>query len=500
MKKRAALLIGLGLILSTLGPRDANAANTLIRDLDPVVVLGSAMPDFAGVPLAQLFVYKYSGGAWSQIPWQFDEVVGSAIVSSDNGLLDAQDQLVFMAADASDQAPVHAWLSDASAATYPRYELQVNDPLNPSQHAWVYVYRSQTLVSTITTDYVSYDAAQVLLTSDRYKLGQMTDHPAFNRLELNGNPVDILDRTKIRVNFFFLGLQTEMNQNTTPPVLTRAGHVRVVLNGGGILAYRAFYSNRIDVDVTSIPVPILWGRFSADLSPAASGSLYYDPNVSGVLIDGSPTPDSVPTSQAADWSQVSGATGTIVRIMDFSGAGGTATTYYKDNSALDSSDTGDQMSYGDAGVRIDSPPTINKKFVFWNWNYILPANQTNVGATYRGYARNPLQVQATATQSFMTSAVSIGRSGASDVVLTWASVSGADFYRVWYNQQPYFTPSGTPAQANANTSFTHAIVPADLTNYYYVVRAVDTVGSDNFESANSNRTGKFLFTLVPGTG
>ena len=145
MKKITALLIGVGLILSAPGPRAANAANTLTRDLDPVVVLGGVMPDFAGVPLAQLFVYKYSGGVWSQIPWQFDEVVGSAIVSSDNGLLDAQDQLVFMAADAGEQAPTRAWLSDASAATFPRYELTVNDPLNPSQHAWVYVYRSQTL-------------------------------------------------------------------------------------------------------------------------------------------------------------------------------------------------------------------------------------------------------------------------------------------------------------------------------------------------------------------
>ena len=105
MKKTVALLLCVGLILGALGPRVANTANTLIRELDPVVVLGSAMPDFAGVPLAQLFVYKYSGGAWSQIPWQFDEVVGGVIVTLGNGLLDAQDQLVFMAAEAGDQAP-----------------------------------------------------------------------------------------------------------------------------------------------------------------------------------------------------------------------------------------------------------------------------------------------------------------------------------------------------------------------------------------------------------
>ena len=83
----------------------------------------------------------------------------------------------------------------------PALELQVNDPLNATQHAWVYVYRSQTLASTITTNYVTYDASptQALLISDRYELGQMTDHPAFDRLELNASGVDILDRTKIRV-------------------------------------------------------------------------------------------------------------------------------------------------------------------------------------------------------------------------------------------------------------------------------------------------------------
>jgi hypothetical protein len=396
MKKIAALLVGVGLILGALGPRTAHAANTLTRALDPVVVAGSVMPGFAGVPLTQLFVYKYSGGAWSQIPWQFDEVAGGLIVASGNGLLDAQDQLVFMAADAGDQAPARAWLSDASAATYPRYELTVNDPLSPSQHAWVYVFRSQSLASTIATDYVTYDAAQALLTSDRYKLGQMTDHPGFNRLELNGSGMNILDRTKIRVKFLFLGLQTEMNVDTTPPVLTRAGHVRVVLNGGGILAYRAFYSNHIVVDVTSVPDTLQWGRFSADMSPAASGSQYYDSNVSaGVTIDG--VPDSMPTTPATDWSQVSGSTGSIVRLMDYSSAGGTPTTYYLDNLTIDPNDTGDQRSYGDAGVRVDGP---NRQFTFWSGNYILPANQPNVGGTYRDYARNPLQVQATETQPF----------------------------------------------------------------------------------------------------
>jgi hypothetical protein len=497
MKQTVALLLCVGLVLAVPGPRVADAANTLVRALDPVVVLGSAMPDFAGVPLAQFFVYKYSGGAWSQIPWQFDEVVGSAIVSSDNGLLDAQDQLVFMAADAGDQAPAHAWLADASAATFPRYELQVNDPLNATQHAWVYVYRSQTLISTISNDYVTYDGTQALLTSDRYKLGQMTDHPAFNRLELNGSGVDILDRTKIRVLFLFTP-NTEEDLAATPPDLTRAGHVRVVLNGGGILAYRAFYVNKIHVDLSPyLPLKPQWGRFSADMSSLASGSLYYDPNVpAGVVINGAA--DSVPLSPAADWSQVSGATGTVIRAIDFSGAGGTSETFYRDNVTPESPDTGETGSYGDAGVKITKPTAT--VFDFWSWNYILPANQPNVGATYRGYARNPLQVQA--TENLVAPVVTIGiPTGTTNVKLTWGAVGGATLYRVWWHStDPYFTSGGTLVTDDPDPSdltYTHAGAAANPANYYYVVRAAN---ANPAESADANRTGKFTFVLVPGTG
>ena len=74
----------------------------------------------------------------------------------------------------------------------------------------------------------------------------------------------------------------------------------------------------------------------------------------------------------------------------------------------------------------------------------IDASQQNVGATYKGYARNPLQVQAIKTLPFTTSTVTIGRSGASDVVLSWQPVIGADFYRVWYHVQPYFTSERDP--------------------------------------------------------
>jgi hypothetical protein len=189
----------------------------------------------------------------------------------------------------------------------------------------------------------------------------------------------------------------------------------------------------------------------------------------------------------------------VVRAVDFSDVGGTPTTFYRDNVTPESPDTGDPGSYGDAGVAIAD--LTKATFFVLNWNYILQGNQPNVGAAYNSYARNPLQVTATQTQPFTMSQVTIARSAA-DIVLSWAPVSEADFYRTWVSSQPYFAPTGTPAPDLDNNplTFTHTGAAANLTNYYYVVRAVDTVGSDNFESAISNRTGKFAFELVRGTG
>ncbi|NIS10616.1 MAG: hypothetical protein GWN18_01200, partial [Thermoplasmata archaeon] len=56
------------------------------------------------------------------------------------------------------------------------------------------------------------------------------------------------------------------------------------------------------------------------------------------------------------WNQVSGLTGTIVTVSRFPpGIGDAASTYYKDDSAIDGTDTGDQRSYGDAGFQVDDP-------------------------------------------------------------------------------------------------------------------------------------------------
>ena len=72
------------------------------------------------------------------------------------------------------------------------------------------------------------------------------------------------------------------------------------------------------------------------------------------------------------------------------GLGGTQSTYFKDNSAVDSDDTGDQRSYGDAGLQVDNPnPGI---YTVLGQSYFLTGAVANVGATYVEYYDNPLQV------------------------------------------------------------------------------------------------------------
>ena len=93
-----------------------------------------------------------------------------------------------------------------------------------------------------------------------------------------------------------------------------------------------------------------------------------------------------------------------------------------------------------------------------------------------------------------------------DVRLTWPKVTynvnnratTATKYQVYRSLQPYFTPgdasSPTPVAEVTATEYMDWGVINDPTAYYDVVRAVNVAGP----SADSNRVGKFSFTLVPG--
>jgi len=390
--------------------------NTWTRTREPVIVFGDQLSQFAGAALDDLFVYAYSGGSWTLVPFQFDEVDANGVYTVEDGLLDANDELVLMAMDLGDQADLSKWIPDADSQTHPRYQLQVTNSLNPSERGWIYVYRSATLAPSPPAGYVEWDAGNNQIVAGTYIMGfTPQDHVGVASLELNGSGIDALDRNKIRLNvtcwigtFHFQITLTEEDLPASDPTPDIEGPVRL---GGGntdssTWAYHSLYHLRTVVDLAGLEPPDLctsidinWLRFSSDwLDPTATGmapATYYDSNTpGGVPVDG--IPDAVPQTPPTGWHQTSGALGSTVQVVDVLPGGSSVWNFYRDDQTLNPEDTGDQLSFGDAGFGVDAP---SDQIPFELLTFVLDPAQPNIGATYRSYHTHPLEVAA-AAQSY----------------------------------------------------------------------------------------------------
>ena len=358
----------------------ALGANTIDRALDPVILKGSTVPLMLGAPVNNLFVYTYHAGVWTQRPSQVDELTSDGkYTAAEDSVLDANDEIAFMARDLGDQAPPAAPGRPAGLL----YEITVADPRDTAKRGWAYVVKSSTLKSTAAQDYVSFDASLHRIDGTNYQLGFATPKGWADYLTLGASTTDILDRTKLRVFCSFPGCPlTEEAQPNQEDDLVKDGPVRVILRNGRLIAYGGAVQS-----TTAITIPqILAGdlRFSTDFSPAVSGSTFYNAAVpGGVTADG--TADTVPATPFSPWWQLSTTAGTVIQVSDTSTIGGTPTNYYLDSAATDSADTGDKQHYADAGGAI-SDPNLSFEYVFAF--YFLPTSESNVG---EGYAANFFQ-------------------------------------------------------------------------------------------------------------
>jgi hypothetical protein len=416
-------LIVVSVVLTGQAIADVNAqasqAKTLDRDHEPVILKGSQVADLIDTPVEHLFVYTFSGNSLSgQVPVQVDEVTaGGSYTTTEDSLLDANDEIVFMAMDLGDQpANMTELYTLPISATW--YEIEVTNPLSSTQKGWAYLVRSDTLAH-ISKDYVDYNTTTRRITTDpdRYELGLASSYVGLDYLTMNGNSTDILDRAKIRAVLdigFPITLTEEALENPEiDPV--KDGPVRVILQqsvsaelGGLIseaslnttdLAYNSLLqaSTRISftlpgsVDLTSM-------RTSVDLSSAASGATFYNANTpGGVTVDGSP--DMVAATPLSNWTQISHTTGRLIQVSDPTPAGGTQKNYYCDDNSAGTTEcdgaprTGDDGSYGDAGILTEG--NVNPSFTIQSWLFVLPSadgGQDNLGATYKDYSFHPLSV------------------------------------------------------------------------------------------------------------
>jgi uncharacterized repeat protein (TIGR01451 family) len=389
---------GVGVLLVSLATADSDivtTAKTLARDLEPVIVTGADVGALSGAPVDELFVYSYTSDQWSQIPFQVDEVTATGdYTATEDAILDANDEIVFMAMDLGDQAPAHASILASLPISVPWYKMEVTDPIAPAKKGWAYLVHSTALTRTFAADYVDYDLASHRIKGTTYALGLAIPHPYFDYLALYGGD-DILDRTKTRLCFTYKPSFCPINEDNLPgdpqieDDLIIDGPVRVIVRGGFGLAYHSM------VEWTR---PISWKeswiqphmRFSTDFNEQAIGAIHYSTVVTeGVIVDGEP--DTVAEEPASPWFQLSADDGTLVQVGDIAAMGGEQYNYYEDDSEWERSDTGDGRRYGDAGLFVKQP---NPAFTYTLAFYVLPGAQPNVGATYEHFFWQPLSASA----------------------------------------------------------------------------------------------------------
>lgn len=414
---------------------------TLDRDLEPIVIMGSAFPEFQGAPISNLFAYAYraSTQSWEQIPFQIDERDANGSYFNPNGDetigLDGNDEFMFMAKDAGDRN-VFSWINDVVSGAFVRYEIEITDPLNPSKIAWVYLYRSNTLrLDPGLTDYVDYfksQTSQVAEDTVRSKFYEI----AHNRsgfpndlivpVSAGGSGVDILDRMKFRAKaslVISVSLDEDdiqFSSSNKDSIRAKDGMIRVIRELEATLkinlpfpfpdqeagfstppAYYYPYSSSFIFQIPEISTgSVTEGRMSFDLNPDASGMDFMSANnpAPGFIVNGfDDSPDLTVDNVLPDsnWIFYGGDQATIVNQFPLSlSVGGKRELYYKDNSSNNSSDTGDKKSYGDVGIKITDG--ISTPFTLSYKGYYLDSKRSSdVAKQIVQFEKNPMKVTTT---------------------------------------------------------------------------------------------------------
>lgn len=390
---------GFGMAPVDLPPSESvAAAKTLNRDLEPVVITGTTVGALVGFPIPELFAYAYTNDLWRQIPAQVDEVTAEDVyTTTEDGLLDANDEIVFMAKDLGNQAPSARPISASLPISPGWYELEVTDPISPTQKGWAYLVHSTVLTPTFSADYVNLDTGLRRINGSTYSLGLATTFLGFDHLTLGSSGVEILDRTKFRLNCGLPigcpkteelpGSRHEFVKDGPVRVIVRALGGRLVTVEQALLAYGSMASSTISLHIRFFRGSV---RFSTDFNENATGAIYYSAVVTGgISVDG--VTDTVAATPLSPWWQLSTSDGTLIQVADTTSIGGTQSNYYVDSSEWDGSDTGDRRHYGDTGVSIDDS---NRSFTYLFNIYFLPDVQPNIGATYEALFTHPLSTTA----------------------------------------------------------------------------------------------------------
>ena len=495
------------------------------RDLDPVIISGPDILGMSGVSINELYVYAYnaSENTWRPIPFQFDEKDNTANfwLANPDGFFNGNDELVFMAKDMGDQAPDGSyWIDDLVSQGYERVEITVTDTVDSSQ-AWAYVYRSTNSLPLSPEHYMDYkpdfaNAGADTIIAKTYIQSDTTGGIPSDWILTEGTGVDILDRQKVRINLLLYNLfefytNEDLLINFIDTVRKKIGPVRVIREvfwhidiGFGMNPFDfslplKYYPYSIESDGvsgtlnTSDHVYLL--RQSFDLNPDASGMKFYNPyNRSGIQIDGKGGDDGIDNTlddaPKVNWWQVTGNQGTYSIIFRLTEIGETRTLYYKDDDTIleEGQDTGDLVSWGDTGVKIEGTDIAGNISFSYKAYYLGPNKPDSLSDSLAANFENPVKYS-TETNTWFPVELAFFRALDSDgkVFLEWATETetnnyGFEIQRKTIDDTDWDKIGSVKGQGTTTTPHKYSFTDHNVITgtYYYRLKQIDVDGSFEF--------------------
>ena len=412
------------------------------RKLELVSISGAQLPFLLGTSIGsmRLLQYRASSGTWSPVPFQTDERDGGeSFLAEGNGILDSNDEIVFMAADAGDPADSTVWPEHTPGIDQDRYRITLIDSVAGEEAGEFTLYTDPALPVSDAV-YIDYYAAEDRVETDLYMLRHGSSgfqEDLFLKASAGGDSIDFLDRQKLRLKLTLdLGVlghkdvvvkeQMDEDIDIIPGLLkahirSRKKDVEAVTGSVRVIRYLTlevtFSASFLNDIVYKLPFTTVctaaytaWltgemavpeireddftadmkeMRLSTDWSPEAIGLRFFSrENTETIRIDG------IPDTPVTDLSWPGKSWHAVIADPDYEGTLASASVftatrlggyppgdfqrlYYKDFFWPDFDDTGDSRSYGDTGIFV-SGSRITGTVDFTSRSYFFPENLSSV--------------------------------------------------------------------------------------------------------------------------
>ncbi len=263
---------------------------TMSRTEDFVVIHGSMLKSNLEQSIERMALLACINGKIQPIPFQIDEISseGEWILPNyppylkkpkkhietdeDQGLLDENDELVFMIRDSGDRIQDESYPEDALSVD----EIMLKDPYDDGR-SWVYLCSYESTPPRSEKDYVDYIFPKNRVVSDNFEVGFSLEVPiSWDYLSFRGGE-NMVDRFKLRVDINFFGIKFHFDETDWKSELSlyKDGPVRVIrrvrssiyltkrLRTPSAASESIYYDNAIVVPFrVKVPIsPAVFGKF-----------------------------------------------------------------------------------------------------------------------------------------------------------------------------------------------------------------------------------------------